>query len=103
MHMLNFPSPPDAFFCISDMLASAAIHAAIRRGYRVPDDISVVGFDNISISEMMNPSITTIKQPVSQLGALAAEMIIKLIENGEEPVRSIHLGTELIIRDSTRK
>ncbi len=103
MHMLSSPVPPDAFFCISDMLASAAIHAAIKRGHRVPEDISVVGFDNITLSEMMNPSITTIRQPVAQLGALAAEMIIRLIENGEEPVKSIHLGTELIVRDSTRK
>lgn len=103
LHMLSSPEPPDAFFCISDMLASAAIHAAIKRGYDVPKDISVIGFDNISLSEMMNPSITTIKQPVAQLGAIAAEMIIKIIENGTEPVRSIHLGTELIVRDSTRK
>ncbi len=103
MHMLNSSQPPDSFFCISDMLASAAIHAAIKRGYRVPEDISVVGFDNISISEMMNPSITTIKQPVAQLGALSAEMVIKLIENHDEPLRSTYLGTELVIRESTRK
>ena len=103
MHMLNLAEPPDAFFCISDMLASAAIHAAIRRGCRVPEDISVVGFDNISISEMMNPSITTIKQPVAQLGALAAEMVIRMIEDKDEPLRSTYLGTELIIRESTRK
>lgn len=103
MHMLSFPTPPDAFFCISDMLASAAIHASIRSGYRVPEDISVVGFDNISLSEMMNPSITTVNQPVAQLGALAGEMLIKCIEKGKDSVQSIQLGTELIIRESTRK
>ena len=103
MHMLNYDDRPDAFFCISDMLASAAIHAAISRGFRVPEDISVVGFDNISLSEMMNPAITTVKQPVAQLGALAAEMIVKRIENKDESLKSIYLGTELIVRDSTRK
>lgn len=98
--MLNGKNPPDAFFCVSDMLAAAAIHAAIRIGLRVPEDISVVGFDNIALSRIMNPSITTVQQPVAQIGAIAADMIIRAIENGPESVKPVQVGSELIVRES---
>lgn len=101
MHMLNSKERPDAFFCISDVLATAAIKATVDLGYRVPDEVAVVGFDDISISAMMNPSITTVRQPTAQMGSLATEMLIKLINDSNAPVNSLCLGTELIIREST--
>ena len=101
IQMINSPNPPDAFFCISDVLAAAAIKACLTRGLRVPEDVMVVGFDNIYISKIMNPSITTVRQPTTQIGALAIEMVIKLMRK-EAVVKSVYLGTELLIRESTQ-
>lgn len=101
IRMLNYQNPPDAFFCISDVLAAAAINAAQGLGYRVPEDVAVVGFDDIQISSIMNPSITTVRQPTTQIGSIATEMVIRLVEKDEYMVKSLYLGTELIIREST--
>lgn len=100
LRMLNSPERPDAFFCISDVLASAVIRACHELGLGVPGDVAVVGFDDLILAPAMNPSITTVRQPCAQLGALAAEMLIRLLR-GDKPVNSMLLGTELIIREST--
>lgn len=92
---------PDAFFCISDVLACAAEKAALEAGLSVPDDIAIVGFDDVIASHMANPSITTVRQPTTQLGTLATEMVIKQIENNADDIQSLILGTELVIRQST--
>ena len=100
-HMLGYPERPDAFFCISDVIACAVEKAALQLSLRIPEDIAIVGFDDIMASHMANPSITTIRQPTTQMGALATEMVIKLIEKDESSIKSVLLGTELIIREST--
>ena len=99
--MLSQPDRPDAFFCISDVLACAAIKASLAAGLRVPQDVAVVGFDNIQFSRMMNPTITTVCQPFDQLGTLAVEMLVRVINGDDEHIESIHLGCELMIREST--
>lgn len=99
--MLSQPGRPDAFFCISDVLACAAIKASLAAGLRVPQDVAVVGFDNIQFSRMMNPTITTVCQPFDQLGTLAVEMLVRVINGDDEHIESIHLGCELMIREST--
>lgn len=101
IHMLNSSTPPDAFFCISDVLAAAAVKATLEMGYRVPQDVVVVGFDDVPISSIMNPTITTIRQPTAQIGALAVEMLIKQINGEQMEGNSIYLSTELIIRESS--
>ncbi len=103
MRMLRSSNPPDAFFCISDVLAAGAIRAALTLGKRVPEDVAVVGFDDILISKMNNPTITTVRQPSVQIGQLAADMLISLIENENSGVHTVFLGTELIVRESTTK
>lgn len=99
--MLSRAERPDAFFCISDVLASAAIKASVEAGLDVPRDIAVVGFDNIQISQIMNPTITTVSQPVVQLGTIAVELLLKVIGGERDLIGSIHLGCELVIREST--
>ena len=89
--MLSQPGRPDAFFCISDVLACAAIKASLAAGLRVPQDVAVVGFDNIQFSRMMNPTITTVCQPFDQLGTLAVEMLVRVINGDDEHIESIHL------------
>lgn len=92
---------PNAFFAISDILAAAAIRAARQFQLRVPEDISVIGFDNIDISMMTTPSITTVSQPCFQIGYTACDMLIDLISNPSTVSKTILLNTELIVREST--
>ena len=92
---------PNAFFTASDTLAAAAIRAAKRYKYNVPRDIVVVGFDNIDLSSMFTPTITTVSQPKFQEGFSACEMLLEKIANPLTATRSILLDTELVIRESS--
>lgn len=99
--LLNSDNRPDAFFSSSDVYAAAAIKAAKRVGLSVPNDISVVGFDNIEISSMCTPSITTVNQPRYQMGLLSCDMLTERISDKNIPIRNMYLETELIVREST--
>jgi len=101
MQLLSADLRPDAFFCASDVYAVAAIKSCIRMGLNVPQDIMVVGFDNVKIASMMNPSITTMHQPKHQLGFSSCNLLIELINNPKNIARNILLETELIVREST--
>lgn len=91
---------PDAVFAASDIMALGAIRAGREAGLRVPDDLAVVGFDDLPIATVSGIQLTTVRQPVVQFGAKAVEVLIDLIENGIDPPRHIILDTELVIRDS---
>ena len=101
--LLNSDVRPNAFFVISDIFAAAVIRAAKRFNLNVPQDILVVGFDNIDFSMMTNPTITTVNQPSFQIGYSAAELLMESIEHPDIPPKSLTLDTELIIRESTVK
>lgn len=94
------PQRPDAVFVASDLMARAAINAFKEAGLRVPEDIGVVGFDDLSPAVSEAPHLTTIRQPVVEFGYQAVEMLIDLIEHGTEIPRQILLSHELVIRDS---
>lgn len=102
LSMLSSENPPDAFFCVSDVLAAAAIKASIECNKRVPEDIAVVGFDDIMLSRIMIPSISTVRQPTDLLGSVATNMLIKIIEGDKASLNSLYLPTELIIRASSK-
>jgi len=91
---------PDAVFAASDIMALGAIRAAREAGLRVPDDLAVVGFDDLPIATISDIQLTTVRQPVVQFGAKAVEVLLDLIENGIDPPRHIFMDTELVIRDS---
>lgn len=91
----------DSVFCGNDMIAFGAIRALHELGIDVPKDIGVVGFDDIYISRLVTPELTTIRQPVYQLGYKAAELLIKRIQKEEINRHEYILDTELIIRKST--
>ena len=102
-HLLRDPSPPTAVFCASDISAFGLISGLTRRGISVPDDISVVGFDDIEYSEHFVPPLTTIRQDRTTLGKTAARL---LLENGKghhapltEQVQEVPV--ELVVRDSS--
>ncbi len=101
LHMLSGNNPPDAFFCISADLAAGAVRDALESGKSVPADLAVAGYDDIIVSRITNPTITTVRQPTAQIGLIATEMLIKLIEEAEITEKSLYLGTELVIREST--
>jgi LacI family transcriptional regulator, repressor for deo operon, udp, cdd, tsx, nupC, and nupG len=96
--LLALLDPPTAVFAISDTLAIGAIKALRRAGRRVPEDMAVVGFDDLPLSAVFEPALTTILQPMRDLGAHAAEMLLARL-NGEHPV-SRTLPHQLVVRDS---
>lgn len=92
---------PDAIVCISDVFAAACINAAHALSIRVPDDLMVIGFDNISASVMTSPSLTTIAQPRFQLGFSAFETLYRESGDPRAEKTDLVLPTELLIREST--
>jgi LacI family transcriptional regulator, repressor for deo operon, udp, cdd, tsx, nupC, and nupG len=99
--ILNLQDRPTAVFAVSDLLAIGALKEINIAGLHVPNDIAVVGFDKIDFSNMTNPTLTTIAQPMRKMGNVAARMLIEKIK-GEE-VESIILDHELVIRESTSR
>ena len=94
------PAKPDAIFAASDIMAIGAMRAIHDAGLKVPDDVAMVGFDDLPLVTPSNPSLTTIRQPVYSFGIKAVEILIDLIDNGLKPTRRVIMDTELIIRDS---
>lgn len=91
---------PDAIFAVSDTYGAAAIRAVKQRGLRVPEDVSVVGFDNTFLCKLCDPPLTTVVQPRFQLGNMACEILIEAIENPAMAPRQVVLDTEFVIRGS---
>jgi LacI family repressor for deo operon, udp, cdd, tsx, nupC, and nupG len=96
--LLALESPPSAVFAVSDTLAIGAIKAFRRAGRRVPEDIAVVGFDNIPLSRMFEPALTTIAQPMFELGATAAKLLLERLAGGNPQSRT--LQHSLVVRES---
>lgn len=88
-----------AIFCASDLMAIGAVNSLNSLGYTVPDDISVVGFDDIYITQFLNPKLTTIRQDRGKIGEAAANILINLISG--QAIGRVLVEPELIIRDST--
>ena len=94
---------PTAIFAISDMQAIGVIKALKGKGVRVPEDISVMGFDNISFSEIYDPGLTTVSQPTYDIGSKAMEILIDQIKGEIAAPRHTIMEHELVIRESTMK
>jgi len=91
---------PDAVFAASDMMAFGAMRALREAKFRIPEDVAIVGFDDIPASAKTEPPLTTVRQPIHSMGALAVETLIDIIAHpGAEP-RHILVATELVIRSS---
>lgn len=99
--MLKNQNIPDAIVCTSDTMAAAALRACALEGYRVPEDIIVTGFDNIDISVMTTPNITTINQPKHDMGFMACTQLLAMISDPQKEPQNYILDTELILREST--
>jgi len=100
--LLALPSPPTAVFCYNDLTAIGAALAVREAGLQVPDDISLVGFDDIELTTYCHPPLTTVRQPAYKLGRRAMKMVLALMADGQEAT-SVMLEGELVIRQSCRQ
>ncbi|GGO69091.1 transcriptional regulator [Nonomuraea cavernae] len=99
--LLSLDDPPTAIFAGSDLQAFGVFEAARQRGLRVPEDLSVVGFDDLPLAKSAWPPLTTVRQPLQEMAALATRTVLGM-GRGEVPEsRRVELATELIVREST--
>ncbi len=98
--LLALEDRPTAVFVASDVVALGALSAARSAGLRVPDDLAVVGFDDIQLAQYLVPSLTTVRVPAREIGATCAQMLLNIIQTGYRPA-SVFLETELIVRESS--
>ena len=94
---------PDAFFTASDRLAAGCLAALQQRKVAIPADIALIGFTNMTVADLLSPAMSTVVQPAQQIGHVAAERLIDLIERKHRalPIDTVRIPTELIIREST--
>jgi LacI family transcriptional regulator len=98
--LLSLPEPPTAIFATNDQSAIGAMEAAREAGLRIPEDLSVVGFDNIPEAAYINPGLTTVDQFIDTMGYVATEMLISLIQGKSLDDDQYTIATQLIVRDS---
>lgn len=99
--LLRLRRPPTAIFAGNDELALGAIEAARARGLRIPDDLSVIGFDDTHVARLASPPLTTIRQPLQEMGAVAVRTALRLAAGEGVDSRHVELATELVVRRST--
>jgi LacI family transcriptional regulator len=90
---------PRAIICANDQTALGAIHALARRGIRVPQDIAVTGFDDVPVARHLHPPLTTVRQPMQELGGIAFEILYSKISTGKAD-SDVVLPVQLIVRES---
>lgn len=100
-HFLALPSPPTAIIASNDLMAFGVMDAVKERGLRIPDDVSVVGFDDIALASMSSPPLTSVRTPMTEMGSTAGEYIVKLLEGETPEPRHVHLPLDIIIRETT--
>lgn len=98
--LLSLPNPPTAVFCHSDVMAIGAIRQAKKLGFRVPRDISIIGFDNIQLAEICEPALTTISQPRYEIGRQSMSELLSILNGNEVRSGSRLLEASLVIRES---
>lgn len=98
--LLDQPNPPTAIFASNDLMAFGALQAAGERGLHIPDDLSVIGFDDIPQASMMHPRLTTISQPLEQMGRVGVQLLLEQLDQPGRAPRRVTLATRLIERES---
>ena len=100
--VLALPSPPTAIFASNDVTALGVMEAVRDSGLRIASDVSVIGFDDIPAAASVHPTLTTVRQPLFEMGARATRMLLDRIENPSLEVERIDFPTALVVRDSCR-
>jgi LacI family transcriptional regulator len=99
--LLELADPPTAIFAFNDPLAIGAMQAVLARGLRVPEDVSIVGFDDTAECELVTPALTTVRQPLAEMGRMGVSLLMRLLENRSFEALHVELATALIVRAST--
>lgn len=101
VELLDRPDPPTAIFAGNDEQALGVYEAARQLGLAIPEDLSVVGFDDLPLARWLPPPLTTVRQPLAEMGVTAAEMLLRLVAGRALRSRRVELATELVVRLST--
>jgi LacI family transcriptional regulator len=99
--LLDLASRPTAVFAASDEMALGVYEAVRRRGLRVPEDLSIVGFDDLPQARWASPPLTTVRQPLTEMGMAAVRMVLRLLDDEQLESPKVELATELVVREST--
>ncbi|MGP8205602.1 MAG: LacI family DNA-binding transcriptional regulator [Acidimicrobiales bacterium] len=99
--LLELPEPPTAIFAFNDSIALGAMRAARERGVRVPEDLSIVGFDDLKYATVVAPALTTVRQPLAEMGRAAVSLLLRLLGPRRPGPLQIELPTRLVVREST--
>ena len=99
--LLNLDQPPTAILAFNDNIAIGAIQAARARGVRVPEDLSVVGFDDVEHATIVTPTLTTVRQPLAEMGRTAVSLLMRLLDRQSFETLHVELATRLVVREST--
>jgi LacI family transcriptional regulator len=99
--VLDLAEPPTAVFAGSDETAAGVLEAARERGLRIPEDLSVVGFDDTEVARLSSPALTTVRQPLGDMGKVALRTALRLADDEEIDSHHVELATELVVRQST--
>jgi LacI family transcriptional regulator len=97
--LLDLYQPPTAIFTASDTMAIGALHAIADRGLRVPDDVALIGYDDLPLAANATPSLTSVHQPIGEMGAHAVRVLIEQIRE-QGPATSVRLSAHLVVRES---
>lgn len=100
-HLFELSTKPDAIFCSNDMMAFGAMRYLLEHQYRIPEDVAIVGYDDLEMAKVVTPALTTVRQPVLQLAQTGTDILLKRIHQENLPKRQdIVLEPELIVRKS---
>jgi LacI family repressor for deo operon, udp, cdd, tsx, nupC, and nupG len=100
-NLLALPVKPTAVLCVSDILALGAVRAAEDAGIRIPEELSIIGFDDVEYATMFKPHITTVRIPCYDLGRTSMDLLRNLMTGMKAVRREVYLDFELVVRDST--
>ncbi|NDJ61338.1 MAG: LacI family transcriptional regulator [Chloroflexi bacterium] len=100
MHLLTQPERPTAIFALTDMIAIGVLHTASRLGLHLPGDLSVMGFDDIPLATYSIPELTTVAQPIYEMGALATKLLLARLHDHDRPYEQHILDARLVVRNS---
>ncbi len=99
--LLALPEPPSAIFVSNDLMAIGGLCAAAGMGVQIPQQLSVIGYDDIALASFANPPLTTIAQPKHEIGYLTAQTLVARLNQPQAPQRREKLATRLVLRAST--
>jgi LacI family transcriptional regulator len=99
--LLSLPEPPTAIFAFNDNMAIGTMQVARARGIRVPEELSIIGFDDLDEASIVNPALTTNRQPLAEMGRIAVSLLTRLLDDQRLEALHVELATRLVVREST--